>query len=81
MRDVPNKRVQLDNLHVVQLLQRLLDLPLVRLGVDDEDQCVVLLNLLHRTLGVERVQDGLALVEAGLMRDRLARVLGGARQT
>ena len=39
----------------------------------------MLLHLLHGALGVERVHDDLVLVEAGLVRDRLARVLGRAR--
>lgn len=77
---VPNQRINLDGVHIVQLLQRRLDLPLVGLDVNDEDERVVLLNLLHRALRVERVQDHLVSVEARLMRDRLARVLGRPRQ-
>jgi hypothetical protein len=40
----------------------------------------VLLNLLHGTLSVERVKDNLVGVETGLMRDRLAGVLGRPRE-
>lgn len=71
--------VDLDGVDVVELLEGLLDLGLVGLDVDDEDQGVVLLNLLHGGLGVEGVDDDLVLVEAGLVRDRLAGVLGSAR--
>lgn len=40
----------------------------------------MLLDLLHRALGVERVDEDLASIKTGLVRDRLARVLGGARE-
>ena len=44
-RDSPDERVDLDGLNVVHLLERLLDLCLVGLHVDDEDKGVVLLDL------------------------------------
>lgn len=75
---LPDQGVDLDGVDVVELLQGLLDLGLVGLDVDDEDEGVVLLNLLHGALGVEGVDDDLVLVETGLVRDRLAGVLGGA---
>ena len=53
---------------------------LVGLDVADEDEGVVLLNLLHGGLGVERVDEDLLGVHAGGMGDRLARVLAGAGQ-
>lgn len=53
---------------------------LVRLDVDNEDEGVVFLNLLHGALSVERVDDDLVLVQTGLVRDRLARILGRPRQ-
>jgi hypothetical protein len=56
----------------------LLDLLLVGTNVADEDKGVVLFNLLHRALSVERVDDDLVLIEAGVAGDRLARVLGGS---
>jgi hypothetical protein len=71
---VPDHGVDLDSVHVVQLLEGLLDLPLVGLDINDEDKGVVLLDLLHRALGVERVDDDLSGIEAGLRWDRLARV-------
>lgn len=53
---------------------------LVGLDVADEDKGVVLLNLLHGRLGVERVDEDLLSVHARRMGDRLARVLAGAGQ-
>ena len=78
--DIPDKGVDLDGINVIELLQRLLDLSLVRLDIDDKNQGVVLLNLLHGALGVERVDDDLMLVETGLVRNRLTWVLGRAGQ-
>lgn len=77
---LPDEGVDLDGVNVVELLEGKLDLGLVGLDIDDEDQGVLLLNLLQGTLGVERVDDDLVLVEAGSMGDRLARVLGRARE-
>lgn len=77
---IPNQRINLHALDVVQLLQRLLDLPLIRLHVADEHQRVILLNLLHGALRVQRVDDDLVGVEARLVRDRFAWVFGGAGQ-
>ena len=77
---LPDQGVDLDGVNVVELLEGLLDLALVGLGVDDENEGVVLLNLLHGALGVERVDDDLGGIEAGLVGDALARILGRARQ-
>ncbi len=76
----PDQGVDLDRVDVVHLLQRVLDLPLVGLDVDDEDERVVLLDLLHRALRVERVQDDLVLVQARLVVECLAWVLWFSRQ-
>lgn len=73
---IPDQSVDLDSVHVIQLLQSHLNLSLVRFHVHNEDQSVVLLDLLHRTLSVQGVNDDLMVVKARLMRDRLARVLG-----
>jgi hypothetical protein len=73
---IPDESVDLDGLDVVQLLEGLLDLTLVRLDIHDENQGVVLLDLLHGALGVEGVQDDLVGVEARSMGDGLAGVLG-----
>jgi len=72
--------VDLDGVDVIELLKSLLDLGLVGLDIDDEDEGVLLLDLLQGTLGVERVDDDLVLIETGLVRNRLARVLGSPRQ-
>ena len=45
---------------------------LVCLNVDNENQSVVLLNLLHRALSVERVDDDLVLIETGGVWDGLS---------
>jgi len=50
----PNEGVDLGRLDIVQLLDGIFDLTLVRFDVDNEHQCVVLLDLLHRRLGVQR---------------------------
>lgn len=76
--NIPDESVDLEGINVIELLKRLLDLGLVGLDVDDEDEGVVLLNLLHGALGVERANDDLVLIEARKMGDRLARVLGSA---
>ena len=58
----PDEGVDLNGVNVIELLEGLLDLGLVGLGVDNEDKGVVLLNLLHGTLSVQRVNDDLVLV-------------------
>ena len=63
----PDECVDLDGIDIVEFLQSLLDLSLVGLDVDDEYKSIVLLNLLHSTLGVERVDDDLVLIETGLV--------------
>ena len=67
-----DESVDLHTIHIVELLQSLLDLSLVRLDIHNEYQCVVLLDLLHRRLSVERVNDHLVVVESGNMRNGLA---------
>jgi len=76
----PDQSVDLDGVDVIELLQGLLDLGLVGFNIDDEDEGVLLLDLLQGALSVERVDDDLVLIEARLVRNRLARVLGGARE-
>jgi hypothetical protein len=75
-RNIPDESVDLDGINIIELLQSLLDLSLVGLDVHDEYQGVVLLNLLHGTLSVERVDDDLVLIETRLRRNRLSEVLG-----
>lgn len=73
-----DKSVDLDGRHVVLLLKCSGDLALVGLDVDDEDERVVLLNLLHGGLGVEWVDEDPGGIEARLVGNRLAGVLGCA---
>lgn len=80
MANIPDQGVDLDGVNVVELLQGQLDLGLVGLDIDDEDEGVVLLHLLHGALSVERVDDDLVLIETRQVRDRLAGVLGRAGQ-
>ena len=78
--NVPDQGVDLDGVNIVQLLQSSLDLTLVGLDIDDEDEGVVLLDLLHGALGVKRVEDDLGSVELGLTGDGDAGVLGRPRE-
>lgn len=74
--NIPDQGVDLDGVDVVKLLEGKLDLSLVGLNIDDEDEGVVLLHLLHGALGVEGVDNDLVLIEARQRGDRLAGVLG-----
>ncbi len=76
--NLPDQRIDLHTLHVIQLLQCLPDLPLVCLDIAYKHQRIVLLDLLHRALGIQRVDDDLVVVEAGLMGDRFAWVFWGS---
>jgi hypothetical protein len=81
IQSIPDQSVDLDSVNIVQLLKSLLDLSLVGLNIHDEDKGVVLLNLLHGALSVERVDDDILGIEAGDVRHRLARVLWCAGKT
>jgi len=72
-----DQSVDLDAIDIVLLLEGSSDLTLVGLDVDDEDEGVVLFDLLHGGLGVEGVDEDLASIEAGLVRDGAARIFGG----
>jgi len=78
--NVPDQRIDLHTVHIIQLLERLLDLPLVRLNITDKNQGVVLLNLLHRTLRVQWVNDDFVVVEAWLMGNGFSGIFGRARE-
>lgn len=54
-----DESVDFDNVDLIKLLQGLLYLSLVGLDIDNEHKGVVLLELLHRRLGVEGVDDDL----------------------
>ena len=74
---IPDKGVDLDCVNIIEFLQCLLDLSLVGLDVDNENQCVVLLDLLHGALGIEGVDDDLVLIETRLVRNGLSWVFWG----
>ena len=74
MLNIPNEGIDLYSIHVIQLLQSFFDLSLIALDITYEHQRIVLLNFLHRALSVQRVDDDLMMIQAGLMRDRFARV-------
>lgn len=74
----PNQSVHLNRINVVHFLQRILDLPLVGLDVDDEDERVVLFDLLHCGFGVEGVEEDVGGVEAGFMLFRCYFLVGSA---
>lgn len=50
----PDQCVDLGCLNVIQLLHRIFNLSLVRLKVGDENEGVIVFDLLHRGLGVQR---------------------------
>ena len=73
--------VDLCGLDIIQLFDGLSDLTLIGLDIDNKHEGIVFLNLLHRTLRVERRDDGVVLVHSGCMRDRRAWVLWHTRET
>ena len=73
--------VDLSSVHIVHLLQGLLNLVLVGLAVHNEHQGVHLLNLLHGALSVEREKKNLVGVSARQVGSALARVFRVARKT
>lgn len=77
---VPDQGVDLDAVYVVKLLQAGLDLGLVGADVNDKDEGVVLLHLLHGALGVQGVNNDAVGIETGLVGDGLAQVLGRSGQ-
>jgi len=73
-----NESVDSGSFNIIHALDGILDLMLVGLDVNDEDQSVVVLNLLHGALSCKRIlQDGM-LVELVHSWDRSARVLGSS---
>jgi hypothetical protein len=61
--DIPNESIYLDSVNIVQLLQCLLDLLLVRTDIADKNQSVIFLDLFHRTFGVQRMNDDFVLIQ------------------
>lgn len=78
--DIPDESVDLDCVHIVQLLQSFLNLSLICLDIHNKDQGVVLFDLLHRTLSIERVDDHLMGIESWYMGNRFSWVFGRSRQ-
>jgi hypothetical protein len=68
---VPDEGVDLNGIDIIKLLQGILNLSLVGQSVNNEHQSVVLLDLLHGALSVERVDDDLVGIETRLRNDRL----------
>ena len=64
----PDECVDLNRIDIVQLLQSRLNLPLVRLDIHDKNQRVVFLNLLHRTLCIQRVDNHFVRIETWVLR-------------
>jgi len=66
LRFLPDERVDFGDVDVVQLLDRVFNLVLVRLHVDDEHKRVVVLDLLHRGLCRQgELNDGIMIQPAG----------------
>ena len=65
----PNQSIYLHRINIIKLLQSFLDLSLIALNIAHKDQGIVLLDLLHRTFGVQWVDDNFMMVEAGFVRD------------
>lgn len=53
---------------------------LVGFNINDEDKRVIFLDFLHGAFSVQGVDDDFVVVEAGFMRNGLARVLGRPRE-
>ena len=77
---LPDEGVDLGSLNIIETLDGILDLVLVGLDVNEEGQGVVFLNLLHGSLGVERLTNDTVLIHTGSMGNRLTSVLGGTVQ-
>lgn len=74
--DVRDGSADRDSLDIVQLLHGVQNLPLSSIDVNNENQCVVILNLFHGRLGCQGVLDNSELVQSSTTGDRPARVLG-----
>jgi hypothetical protein len=80
-RDIPDQGVDLSSLDIIQSLDRILDLALVRPDVDDEHERVVVLDLLHRALRVQRRDDRPVGIHTRGMGNALSWVLGRTGKT
>lgn len=59
---LPDQCVDLDCIHIIELLQRIFNLPLIRLQINDKHEGIVLLDFLHCTLRVQWVNDHLVVI-------------------
>ena len=75
----PDECVDLDGIDIVEFLQSLLDLSLVGLDVDDEYKSIVLLNLLHSTFRIQRMNECSIGVHSWCVWNRFTRVLWVSR--
>ncbi len=66
--------------NIIESLDSILDLVLVSLNINEEGQGVVFLNLLHGSLGVERLTNDTVLIHTGSMGNRLTSILGSTVQ-
>ena len=76
----PNQRVDLGGLDLVHAADSVGDLALVSARVDNEDERVVVLNLLHGRLRSKRVLQDRIRIKRVDLRHRLARELRGAQK-
>lgn len=76
-----DESVDLESISIVHTLDGVLDVVLGGTGVHEEHQGVVLLNALHRRLGVQGSLDHGELVQTRTGGNRLAGVLGGTGKT
>lgn len=71
-----NQGVDFGSLNIVKFFNGIFDLSLIRLYVNNKDEGVVLLDLLHRRLRVQWRDDGSELVHSWCMGNGFTRVLG-----
>jgi len=71
----PDESVDLCGIDIIKLLDSILNLPLIGLDVNQEDKCVVLLNLFHGGLRVQRLSQDTILIHTGSVGNGLADIL------
>jgi hypothetical protein len=71
-----DESVDLGSVNIIKLLDGILDLSLVGLDINEEDEGVIILELLHGSLSVKGLTNDAVLVHARSVGDGLAAVLG-----
>ena len=71
---IPNKSVDFGHINIIEFLHSLFNLWLVGSQIYNEHQRVVVFDLLHSTLGGQRVFDNAVLIQPGATRDTLTRI-------